>query len=284
MDSAVNDAVIPRPEHVQAIAAELSVPPARVAAVARLLDEGGTVPFIARYRKEATGSLDEVAVGRCARPAGGAGRAGQAARGHPRLPGRARPAHRRPASRAGGGHGQGAARRHLPAPSAQASHPGGHGPGARAGPRCADALLAQRGIDPVAEGAEVRYSGQSWRPILRRKNSCRTWPPPWPGRATSLPSASARTPRRARPCAPLFAKRGRFGSRGVKGKEEAGATYRDWFDWDEPLGAVPSHRALAMFRARARGHAQALPASARGRGPGAAAPFAPARRRAGRPP
>lgn len=41
------------------IAAELQVRPARVAAAVRLLDDGATVPFIARYRKEATGGLDD---------------------------------------------------------------------------------------------------------------------------------------------------------------------------------------------------------------------------------
>ena len=44
------------------IATELKAPPTQVAATARLLAEGATVPFIARYRKEATGGLDEVAV------------------------------------------------------------------------------------------------------------------------------------------------------------------------------------------------------------------------------
>ncbi len=44
------------------VAAELNLPPRNVAATARLLAEGATVPFIARYRKEATGSLDEVAI------------------------------------------------------------------------------------------------------------------------------------------------------------------------------------------------------------------------------
>ncbi len=33
-----------------------------VAAVIKLLDEGATVPFISRYRKELTGSMDEVAI------------------------------------------------------------------------------------------------------------------------------------------------------------------------------------------------------------------------------
>ena len=44
------------------IAQELSLTQGQVQAVCRLLDEGASVPFIARYRKEATGSLDEVAV------------------------------------------------------------------------------------------------------------------------------------------------------------------------------------------------------------------------------
>jgi protein Tex len=42
------------------IAAELSVRPDQVAAAVALLDEGSTVPFIARYRKEATGGLDDL--------------------------------------------------------------------------------------------------------------------------------------------------------------------------------------------------------------------------------
>lgn len=44
------------------IAQELELPLAAVAAVTRLLGEGATVPFIARYRKEATQGLDEVAI------------------------------------------------------------------------------------------------------------------------------------------------------------------------------------------------------------------------------
>jgi uncharacterized protein len=42
------------------IATELAVKPTQVAAAVALLDEGSTVPFIARYRKEATGGLDDV--------------------------------------------------------------------------------------------------------------------------------------------------------------------------------------------------------------------------------
>src|SRR5215510_13712247 len=44
------------------LAEELSLPRAGVASIVKLLAEGATVPFIARYRKEATGGLDEVAI------------------------------------------------------------------------------------------------------------------------------------------------------------------------------------------------------------------------------
>ena len=46
------------------IAAELAIRPESVSAVVRLLGDGSTVPFIARYRKEAHGNLDEVQIGK----------------------------------------------------------------------------------------------------------------------------------------------------------------------------------------------------------------------------
>nr|UKE85306.1 RNA-binding transcriptional accessory protein [Pectobacterium sp. PL152] len=42
-------------------------------------------------------------------------------------------------------------------------------------------------------------------------------------------------------------------SRVVEGKEEEGAKFRDYFDHHEPIAQVPSHRALAMFRGRNEG-------------------------------
>ncbi len=49
-------------QHIQKISIELALAPDKVKAAATLLADGATVPFIARYRKEATGSLDEVAI------------------------------------------------------------------------------------------------------------------------------------------------------------------------------------------------------------------------------
>src|ERR1700750_697457 len=48
------------PSIEQRLAVELAAKPAQVAAAIALLDEGATVPFIARYRKEATGGLDDI--------------------------------------------------------------------------------------------------------------------------------------------------------------------------------------------------------------------------------
>ncbi|MFZ3288855.1 MAG: Tex family protein [Telluria sp.] len=48
------------PSIEQRLALELAARPAQVAAAIALLDEGATVPFIARYRKEATGALDDI--------------------------------------------------------------------------------------------------------------------------------------------------------------------------------------------------------------------------------
>ena len=48
--------------HISKIAKELGIAEKQVMSTAVLLEEGATVPFIARYRKEATGSLDEVVI------------------------------------------------------------------------------------------------------------------------------------------------------------------------------------------------------------------------------
>ena len=46
----------------------------------------------------------------------------------------------------------------------------------------------------------------------------------------------------------LFWSQGTFSSRLVPGKESAAAKYRDYFEWEEPVADVPSHRVLAMLR------------------------------------
>ncbi|MDQ3369253.1 MAG: RNA-binding transcriptional accessory protein, partial [Myxococcota bacterium] len=55
-------ASLPSFDPVPQLAQSLGLPPHAIAAVVAMLDEGDTVPFIARYRKERTGGLDEVQI------------------------------------------------------------------------------------------------------------------------------------------------------------------------------------------------------------------------------
>ncbi|MGM0627412.1 MAG: Tex-like N-terminal domain-containing protein, partial [Candidatus Fermentibacterota bacterium] len=49
-------------DYAAAVAGEIGRGKAQVRATLRLLEDGATVPFIARYRKERTGGLDEVEI------------------------------------------------------------------------------------------------------------------------------------------------------------------------------------------------------------------------------
>lgn len=49
-------------KYISILATQLGLRPTQIEATLKLLQEGGTVPFISRYRKEATGSLDEVQI------------------------------------------------------------------------------------------------------------------------------------------------------------------------------------------------------------------------------
>ena len=46
----------------------------------------------------------------------------------------------------------------------------------------------------------------------------------------------------------LFGRKGRIKSTVSRGKEEEGTNFRDYFNWEEPAAPAPSHRILAMFR------------------------------------
>ena len=63
MQSPPPNVVFNPPVVAVAIASTLRLPPASVSGVMDLLSDGNTVPFIARYRKERTGGLDEVQIG-----------------------------------------------------------------------------------------------------------------------------------------------------------------------------------------------------------------------------
>ena len=51
----------------------------------------------------------------------------------------------------------------------------------------------------------------------------------------------------------FLSKHGFIVSEVVEGKDQEGVKYKDYFDFDEPLSSIPSHRALALFRGRQEG-------------------------------
>ena len=258
------------------IASELALNEAQVAATAALLAEGATVPFIARYRKEATGSLDEVAVTSDPRPPGRSSASWTSA---------ARPSSSRSRSaslltdelkaqiEAADTHGR--AGGHLPALPPEAPHPRHHrqgkGPGAAGRP----ALRPGRAADPAGRGRHVRQRGEGRR--LGRGRAGR--------RARHHRRERQRGRARAAPrLRELFQRKAGRDAKVVVGKEEDGAKFKDYFDWSEPAanGPVPPHAGHAPRRERRRAHPDdAMPR--RRRGAGAARSRCSSRAR-GRPP
>lgn len=228
--------------HCSRIAAELSLSPAQVAAVARLVEEGGTVPFIARYRKEATGSLDEVAVAAI----------------RDRLEELAELDKRREAMLAS------LEERGLLTLELKAALEGAQDKARledvylphRPKRRTRASMAREKGLEPLAK-ALMAQQGRDPKalagPFVDAAKGVPDVDTALAGARDILAEAMAEEPRLRASARELFLRRGRFQSKVIKGKEQAGATYRDWFAWDEPLRTIPGHRALAMFRGEAEG-------------------------------
>ena len=228
--------------HVEAIAKELKHSRRQVAAVAGLLAEGATVPFIARYRKEATQSLDEVAV------AAIRDRLGELAELDKRRTAILGSLDERglltdALRRAVEGAPDMARLEDVYLPHRPKRRTRGSMARERGLEPLADILLAQRGADPVAEA----------RRFVNPAKDVPDEAAALAGARDVLAERFSENPKAREAMRTLFQRRGLFASAVAKGKEEEGATYRDWFKWSEPLARVPGHRALAMFRGEREG-------------------------------
>ena len=222
------------------IAAEIAATPAQVSAAIALLDEGATVPFIARYRKEVTGGLDDTQLRNLAE----------------RL-GYLRELEARRAAIAGSIREQGKMTEALEASIAKAVTKAElediylpYKPKRRTKAMIArenglqglvDAILADRVADPSALAAafvtqavpDTKAALEGARDIL----------------AEGL-AEDAVLLGRLRSHMKQVA---RLTSIVVEGKQTEGAKFSDYFAHSEPWSGVPSHRALAMFRGRNEG-------------------------------
>jgi protein Tex len=224
--------------HIAQIAGELSIGKAQVAATADLLAEGGTVPFISRYRKEATGSLDEVAV--------------MAIRD--RLAQLAELDKRREAIL------KSLAERELLTDELSAKIGAAETLAVlediylpfRPKRRTRATVARERGLEPLAR--HIFAQEEVFDPLAEAA----AFVDPEKGVATPEEAlAGARDiiaewvnedeQARARMRA-YFADKAAFQSKVITGKEVEGNRYQDYFDWEEPAMKAPSHRILAMRR------------------------------------
>jgi uncharacterized protein len=236
--------------HGALIARELSLRPAQVSAAAALLEEGATVPFIARYRKEATGSLDEVAV----------------AAVRDRLAQLAALDQRRAAIL------ESLRERDLLDPALSARVEAAATLAAledvyqpyRPRRRTRATIARERGLEPLAlallrqdpavdpaalAAAYVTPAGADVPEALRvpaAEAALQGARDVLAERFSDDPGARALLRR-------LIWRSGALRSEVVAGKEEAGAKFRDYFRWSGPAAAAPSHRVLAILRGVAEG-------------------------------
>jgi len=224
-------------DSIDAIAQQLSLQSSQVQAVAALLDEGATIPFIARYRKEATGSLDEVAVGAI----------------RDRLDQMRELNDRRAAilkSLAQNGHLTDELQVAVAAAETMAVLEDLYLP-FRPKRRSRAMAAREKGLEPLArtifaqQGAipETAAAG-----FVDPEKGVDTIPDALAGARDIIAEmvnedAAARTRLRD-----YFWKNAQIVSNVSSGKETAGAKFRDYFAWQEPAASAPSHRVLAMRR------------------------------------
>ena len=229
--------------HISTIAAELSITEKQVIACAALLDEGATVPFISRYRKEVTGSLDEVAV------AAVRDRLAQL-----RELDKRREAILKSLEETGKLTDELKDRVlaaetltvlediYLPyRPKRRTRAMIAREKGLE--PLALRLFSQEDGIDPLTEAALFMDKEKGVETADDALGGARDIIAEWVNE-----DQNARQKMRA-----LYAKKGLFKTRVLTGKEEEGIKYRDYFDWQEPISAAPSHRILAMRRGEKEG-------------------------------
>jgi uncharacterized protein len=223
--------------HHKKIAAELSIAEKQVTATVALLDEGATVPFISRYRKELTGTLDEVQVAAIRdrvqqlrdldkRREAILKSLTDMGKLTPELEKQINEAETmvllediylpyRP-------------KRKTRATTAREK---GLQP-------LADLLLEQKRIDPAAEAEKYIDVEKGVKSIEEALGGARDI-------IAEIISENVEVRTHMRN---LFVEKGTFQSKVIEGKETEGIKYKDYFDWTEPVKSAPSHRILAMRR------------------------------------
>ncbi|MBR9925637.1 MAG: RNA-binding transcriptional accessory protein [Gammaproteobacteria bacterium] len=231
---------------ISRLATELNVRPEQVSATVELLDGGATVPFIARYRKEVTGALDDIqlrqlderlrylreleerreavlaAIDEQGKLDATLKATIQAAETKQRLEDLYLPFKKKRRTKA------------------QIAREAGLEP-------LADALLANPRLNPESEAAQYLRPEEGDIPAIEDAKAALD------GAKQILMERFAEDPELIGLLRERLWQEGELSARVLDGKQQEGAKFSDYFEHDEKLAKVPSHRALAMFRGRNEG-------------------------------
>ena len=228
--------------HSSVIANQTGVTPQQVEAIRSLLDAGATIPFIARYRKEKTGSLDEVVLGEIR---------DELARV------KALDSRRQAIL-------EYLEEQHLITAELRSSIESATTLTAlediylpyRPKRRTRATMAKEKGLEPLArlilaqEVADPSHEALAFVSIEKSVSSveealagARDIIAEWVNEDTQARQIIRR----------LFYREGIIQSSVIKDKEDEGIKYRNYFDWQEPVARVPSHRLLAMLRGENEG-------------------------------
>ncbi len=224
-------------QHVASLARELQLTPRQVEAAAALLEEGATVPFIARYRKEATGSLDEV----------------QITSVRDRLEQMAEVDKRREAIL------KSLAERDLLTDELSAKLADAQSVVQlediylpfRPKRRTRAIIAREKGLEPLAEWLLAQGPGGPETEAAKyvdAEEGVENAEDAVAGARDILAEMASEDQAAREELRALFQAQGTIASKVAPKKETEGAKFSDYFDWSEPVRSVPSHRILAMLR------------------------------------
>jgi len=223
--------------HIEKISSELKLQDSQVRAVASLLETGCTVPFIARYRKEATGSLDEVVIAVI----------------RDRLQQLVELDQRRAAilkSLEDNGHMNDELKEKVVSAPSIAVLEDVYLP-FRPKRRTRAMVAREKGLEPLAQiildqtGTNPQVAAADF---LDPEKEVETIEDALTGARDIIAELINEDQQARTELRKLYFAKAVIHSRVGAGKEEEGSKYRDYFDWQEDAAATPSHRILAMRR------------------------------------
>lgn len=224
-------------QHIFLVAQELSVGSKQVEATLNLLDEGATVPFISRYRKEMTGSLDEV----------------QVATIRDRIQ-QLRDLDKRKEAILKSIEEQGKLTPELKekvlAAETMALLEDIYLP-YKPKRKTKASVAREKGLEPLALSIfeqDQKNPEEEAEAFLDEEKGVNTLDEALQGARDIIAEMIAEDADARAKMRDLFFDKGIYTSEVIKGKEEEGIKYKDYFEWIEPIKTAPSHRVLAMRR------------------------------------